>query len=112
MITPAQCRMARAALAIGVRDLAGLAGVSAMTVTRFENGRSGGYPDTLQKVRDALETAGVVFVDENGEGPGVRLRKQDTRAADEPKPTGPATDAVEAMDAAIEDHKRSKPKRR
>lgn len=75
MITPAQCRMARAALAIGVRELAALADVSSMTVTRFENGRSAGYPETLQKVRSALESAGVIFVEENGDGPGVRLRK-------------------------------------
>jgi hypothetical protein len=27
-------------------------------------------------IRAALESAGVIFVDENGEGPGVRLRKE------------------------------------
>jgi hypothetical protein len=27
------------------------------------------------KCRPALEAAGVIFVEENGEGPGVRLRK-------------------------------------
>jgi len=27
-------------------------------------------------VRRALEAAGVIFIDENGEGPGVRLRKR------------------------------------
>lgn len=75
MLTPAQCRMARAALEIGVRDLAKLAGVSAMTVTRFENGRSEGYPATLGKIRAALEAAGVEFIAENGGGAGVRLRK-------------------------------------
>jgi hypothetical protein len=26
-------------------------------------------------IREALEDAGVVFIDENGGGPGVRLRK-------------------------------------
>lgn len=67
--------MARAALEIGVRELAIMAGVSAMTVTRFENGRSAGYADTLQKLRTALEAAGVIFIDENGQGPGVRLKK-------------------------------------
>ncbi len=74
-IVPAQCKMARAALGLGVRELATLAGVSAMTVTRFENGHSGGAPDTLAAIRAALEAAGVIFVAENGEGPGVRLRK-------------------------------------
>lgn len=76
MITPAQCRMARAALELGVRELAALAGVSAMTVTRFENGHSQGYQETLRKLQTALENAGVIFVAENGEGPGVRLRKK------------------------------------
>jgi transcriptional regulator with XRE-family HTH domain len=74
MITPAQCRMARAALTIGVRELAQKAGVSAMTVTRFENGHSGGYPETLEKLQRALEAAGVEFT--NGDQPGVRMRKR------------------------------------
>ena len=78
-ITPAQCRMARAALELGVRELAALADVSAMTVTRFENGHSQGAPDTQDALRRALEKAGVVFVEENGEGPGVRLRKEKVR---------------------------------
>lgn len=68
--------MARAALQIGVRDLAKLASVSAMTVTRFENGHSSGAPDTVAAIRAALESSGVIFVAENGEGPGVRLRKK------------------------------------
>ncbi|WGD32029.1 helix-turn-helix transcriptional regulator [Ancylobacter sp. WKF20] len=67
--------MARAALGLGVRDLAALAGVSAMTVTRFENGHTGGAPDTLAAIQRALEVAGVEFIAENGGGAGVRLRK-------------------------------------
>ena len=77
MLTPSQCRMARAALQIGVRDLAQLAGLSAMTVTRFENARTGGAPETQAALRKALEAAGVIFIEENGGGPGVRLRKGD-----------------------------------
>jgi transcriptional regulator with XRE-family HTH domain len=72
MITPSQCRMARAALELGVRDLAKLAGVSSMTVTRFENGRSQGSPETLEKLQRALEAAGVEFI--NGDQPGVRMK--------------------------------------
>jgi len=82
MITPVQCRMARAALEIGVRDLAKLAGVSAMTVTRFENGHSEGYPATLEKLRAALESAGVEFT--NGNAPGVKLHKAGARVASIP----------------------------
>jgi transcriptional regulator with XRE-family HTH domain len=67
--------MARAALRLGVRDLAKLADVSAMTISRFENGGSSGHGSTLIKLRDALEAAGVAFVAENGGGAGVRLRR-------------------------------------
>ncbi len=75
LITPLQCRMARAALKIGVRELAQLAGISVMTVTRFENEQSGGHASTVAALQAALETAGVVFVPENGGGAGVRMRK-------------------------------------
>ena len=75
MITPEQCRMARAALQMGVRELAANSGLSAMTVTRFENGHSSGAPETVKAIRFALEKAGVEFIAENGGGPGVRLRK-------------------------------------
>lgn len=72
MITPLQCRMARAGLKIGVRDLAKISGVSAMTITRFENEASGGQAETLRKLQAALEKAGAEFT--NGEAPGVRFR--------------------------------------
>ena len=64
--------MARAALRIGVRELAKLAGVSAMTITRFETGKSGGQASTLRKLESALEGAGLELT--NGDAPGVRLR--------------------------------------
>ena len=73
-ITPAQCRMARAALELGVRDLAELANVSPNTIARLERGESL-YARTLETVRAALEAAGAEFIPENGGGPGVRLRK-------------------------------------
>lgn len=70
----AQCRMARAALKIGVRELAGRAGVSPDTVARLERGED--LRDaTIAAIRAALEAAGVEFIAENGGGPGVRLRK-------------------------------------
>ena len=68
--------MARAALKIGVRDLAKMAKVSPMTITRFETGQTGGYAATLQKLQSALEAAGVEFIDANGGGPGVRLTER------------------------------------
>lgn len=73
MITAEQIRMARAALRLGVRDLAKLADLSPMTITRLENGRSGGYAETVRKVQAALEVEGIEFT--NGDAPGVKLRK-------------------------------------
>jgi predicted transcriptional regulator len=66
--------MARAALHIGVRELAKMADVAAMTITRIENGHSGGYAETWRKIQRALEEAGVEFI--NGDAPGVRLKKK------------------------------------
>jgi transcriptional regulator with XRE-family HTH domain len=66
--------MARAALGWGVRDLAAKSGVTANTVTRIENGADS-KQSTIDKLRRALEEAGIEFIDENGGGPGVRLRK-------------------------------------
>lgn len=71
---PVQCKMARAALGLGVRDLAALAAVSPDTVARLERGEEL-KPRTIDAIRAALEYAGVVFVPENGEGAGVRLKK-------------------------------------
>lgn len=69
-----QCKMARAALGLGVRDLAIAADVSPDTIIRLEKG------DVLRRrtvlaVRTALETAGIEFIPENGGGAGARLRK-------------------------------------
>lgn len=70
----AQSRMARAALGLGVRDLAKIAEVSPDTVARLERGEEL-RPATIAAIRKALEAAGVVFLPENGNGPGVALRK-------------------------------------
>ncbi|PWJ84862.1 hypothetical protein C7441_104130 [Pseudaminobacter salicylatoxidans] len=74
-ISPTQCKMARAALDLGVRDLAKMAVVSTNTITRFEKGEEVLKPRTISAIRAALEAAGVIFIASNGDGPGVRLRK-------------------------------------
>lgn len=71
---PVQSRMARAALGLGVRDLAAAAKVSPDTIARLERGETL-YPRTIEAIRVALEQAGVVFIEQNGGGPGVRLVK-------------------------------------
>jgi transcriptional regulator with XRE-family HTH domain len=70
-----QLKMARTAVGWGVRELAKKAGVTANTVTRIENGADA-KQSTIDRLRQALEAAGVEFIDENGGGPGVRLRKR------------------------------------
>jgi transcriptional regulator with XRE-family HTH domain len=68
--------MARAALNWTVRDLAEAAGLHRNTVTNIEVGRYAGDPETLSNIKRVLEAAGVEFIEENGGGPGVRLRKR------------------------------------
>src|SRR5437660_8654041 len=69
---PVQCRMARAALGLGVRELAAAAKVSVDTVARFERGDEL-KQRTIEAIQRALEAAGVEFT--NGDQPGVRLTK-------------------------------------
>lgn len=75
MITREQLKMARAGLNWSVRELARRAGVAANTISRYENGTDA-YNETLTKLRRTLEAGGVVFLEGNGEGPGVRLRRR------------------------------------
>jgi len=67
-----QCRMARAALGWGVRELATVAKVSIDTVVRFERGDEL-KERTVEALQRAFETAGVEFI--NGDRPGVRATK-------------------------------------
>lgn len=71
-MTPEQCKMGRAGVGLGVRELAAAAGVTPETVVRLEKGENL-RPRTLAAIRAALESAGVEFIPENGGGPGVRL---------------------------------------
>lgn len=73
-MTPAQCRMARSGLSMGVRDLAEAAGVSTNTVTRFEKGEAL-KPRTVEALRLALEAAGAAFLSDSKGDLGVSLRK-------------------------------------
>ena len=75
---PVQCRMARAALGWEVRELAAAAKVSADTVARFERGDEL-KERTVEAIQRALEAGGIELIDENGGGPGLRLKKRHTR---------------------------------
>jgi predicted transcriptional regulator len=58
-------------------QLATAAEVSIPTIKRLEanDGSLGGRGLTIEKILTSLEAAGVEFIDENGGGAGVRLRK-------------------------------------
>lgn len=73
---PAQLRMARNALKMGVRELAEIAGVTTATITRFENERGGLNSVTQEKLIGALETMGITFLNhgQSAIGPGVSMR--------------------------------------
>jgi DNA-binding XRE family transcriptional regulator len=74
-ITPAQLRGARALLALSQDDLAAASDVAKRTIAAFEAETRTPYARTLAALRAALEERGAIFISENGEGPGVRLRK-------------------------------------
>ncbi len=74
MITPAQCRAARGLVSWSQLELATKSEVSVVTIRNFEKGETEPRSSTLKVIRQTLEAAGVLFVDENGAGPGVRLR--------------------------------------
>ena len=75
-MTSAQVRMARAALNWTVRDLAAATGLHRNTITNIEVGRYAGDPATLNLIRAIFIREGIEFIDENGGGAGVRLRKR------------------------------------
>lgn len=85
MITAAQMRAARALLGIDQKRLAELSGVSLPTIQRMEasEGTVRGVVDTLTKVVEALNRAGIELIGENmpsaSGGRGVRLRDAPAR---------------------------------
>jgi transcriptional regulator with XRE-family HTH domain len=81
MITASQLRAARALLGIDQQTLADLAGVSLPTIQRMEasEGNVRGVVDTLTKVVEALNRAGLELIGDNsrseGGGRGVRFKE-------------------------------------
>jgi transcriptional regulator with XRE-family HTH domain len=71
-----QIKAARALLAWSQEELAAAASVSIPTIKRLEasDGPLGGRTETADKIRKALQGAGIEFTNEKGRGPGVRLR--------------------------------------
>jgi DNA-binding XRE family transcriptional regulator len=78
-IRPGQCRAGRALLEMTQTDLANLAGVGLSTIVDFEKQRRVVSAVAVNAIQDALVRSGVEFIDENGGGPGVRLRKRQSK---------------------------------
>ena len=103
MITAAQLRAARVLLGIDQRRLAKLSGLSVPTIQRMEASETmiRGNVDSLVKLIDALDAAGIEMIDEgaasHSQGRGVRLRRAavsartQPRARPEPKASGGRT---------------------
>ena len=81
MITAVQLRAARALLGIDQRTLAEMSGVSLPTIQRMEasKGNVRGVVDTLTKIIEALDAAGIELIGNEqpsqGRGRGVRLKE-------------------------------------
>jgi hypothetical protein len=80
-LTSNQIRAARALVSWRAEDLARASAVGVATIRRAElaGGRTSMTVPNDTAVRRALEAAGVEFIDENGGGPGVRLRKRERK---------------------------------
>lgn len=79
-LTSEQIRAARAVLRWRAEDLARASTVGVATIRRAEllNGATSMTAPNDTAIRQALEAAGIEFIEENGGGPGVRLRRRQT----------------------------------
>jgi ribosome-binding protein aMBF1 (putative translation factor) len=77
-LTSGQIRASRALLRWSAEDLAREAALGVATIKRAEAAENATSMTTANDlaVRHALEAAGIEFIDENGGGPGLRLRKR------------------------------------
>ena len=74
-ISPAQSRAARGPLDWSQQDLGASSNLRESMVRDFDKGRRVPSVNNLAAIERALVAFGVIFVDEIGEGRGVRLRK-------------------------------------
>lgn len=77
-LTSAQIRAARALLRWSAEDLARASALGITTIRRAEltEDETSLTAANDLAVRRTLEAAGIEFIDENGGGPGVRLRQR------------------------------------
>ena len=75
MLTCDQIRMSRAALGWSIAKLSEKSSVSVSTIKRLESqeGFTNATEANLRLIRETLQAAGIEFIGDAGEGPGVRL---------------------------------------
>ena len=76
MVSAAQCRAARGLLDWSQQELADRAGLGIVTIRQIEADITDPRRATLAVLKQAFERAGIEFIDENGGGAGVRIRKR------------------------------------
>lgn len=85
MMTPAQCRAARAMLGLEQDDLAAHAAIPPAMLAAFERGDAPLDDTVTAALRTALETAGILFIADTetspAGGPGLRLSSQPSKGA-------------------------------
>ena len=74
-VTGGQIRAARAILGVSAQDLADATKLSRGTIQRAELESAQVTAANTDRIVEVLEEMGVIFIAENGEGPGIRLRK-------------------------------------
>jgi ribosome-binding protein aMBF1 (putative translation factor) len=82
MVTSEQIKMARAALGWSVEKLAKESAVGVRTIHRIEaqDGLPNATAGNLKLLRETLQAAGIEFIGDAGEGPGVRLWSKPNRS--------------------------------
>jgi transcriptional regulator with XRE-family HTH domain len=76
MVSAMQSRAARGLLHWTQNDLAREAGVSAVTIRNYENGKTEPNPATMVVLQQTFERAGVEFI---ADGRGVQLNQAKTK---------------------------------
>ena len=78
MVYVSQLLGARGLLRWNQADLAKASGLALSTISRMESidGPVQGHSGNVWRIQRALEDAGIEFIDENGGGPGVRLKNR------------------------------------
>jgi transcriptional regulator with XRE-family HTH domain len=75
LLTPQQCKAARAALGWPRPKLAAEAGIATLTVRKFENNEVEPHERTISSIAGVLTAAGIEFIDIEGERPGIRFHR-------------------------------------